>query len=152
MRGIDAGSAATAGSRRMRRAILAFAVVATVLAGLLGMHVLELHGTSAAGHDAGATMTTHSEAGVTTHAGAASADGAASPSEMGGMGGMGDSGMAMGCVLALLLAALAVRLRRRSVLRTAARPVGGARCRSLRLLLARIPDPPTPLLLGISRT
>lgn len=149
MRGIDAGSAATAGSRRMRRAILAFAVVATVLAGLLGMHVLELHGTSAAGHDAGATMTTHSEAGVTTHAGAASADGAVSPSEMGGMG---DSGMAMGCVLALLLAALAVRLRRRSVLRTAARPAGGARRRSLRLLLARIPDPPTPLLLGISRT
>lgn len=149
MRGIDAGSAATAGSRRMRRAILAFAVVATVLAGLLGMHVLELHGTSAAGHDAGATMTTHSEAGVTTHAGAASADGAVSPSEMGGMG---DSGMAMVCVLALLLAALAVRLRRRSVLRTAARPAGGARRRSLRLLLARIPDPPTPLLLGISRT
>lgn len=179
MRGIGAATAATVRSGSMRRAILAFAVVATVLAGLLGMHVLELHGASAAGHGAGSGAVAHAAMGdggssvqaANTHAASSTAPSAAGAAEAApavdtsasagsagsvesdGTNGMGDTaGMAMMCVLALLLVALAARLRRRFVLRIPAPARGSAQRRSLPRLAPRIPDPPTPLLLGISRT
>ncbi len=144
MRGIGAVGAAAVGPRPLRRAVLAFVVVTTVLVGLLGMHVLELHGTSAAAHAA---------SGMAPHAEVVSVDGAAASSGMHGADGMSDAaGMVMMCVLALLLVAFAVRLRRRSVLRIPALARGSVRRRLLPRLAPRIPDPPTPLLLGISRT
>lgn len=108
-------SAAATRTRRGRPGLLRFVllgglVVAAVIAGLLAMHTLNLHGTPAAQAPAAAVSVAEVHQGVADHSTAGSHGSSGTAHDPGGSctdcGSDGHLSMAMACVLALLLVLL----------------------------------------------
>lgn len=135
-----------------RRVLLGVLLVAAVIVGLLAMHTLNLHGTPAADTPSAMSMAASDPAPASPHA----ADGHGSGSSQdersmscAGCGTDDHSGMAMMCVLALLLVLLLLVPPR--VLRGGAGTV--PRTAPAEILIARLlPRPPSLHVLCISRT
>ncbi len=97
------------GLQGLRRVVLGGLLVAAVALGLLAMHSLNLHGTAAA-HAPAAISVSASDAVGAHHATAGAHESSGTASDVGGTcadcGGGDHLGMAMACVLALLLVLL----------------------------------------------
>lgn len=142
MREASGASAARRGAAHLLAAVLVVAALLTVLA---GMHASMVQGTTA-GASSMTMAAPHGEVASSPVAGASES----APHPDDGTGMLDCLMLGMLCVLAVVALVAAVVLL--AALRRLLRPRVAAR--SLRSALAhlRVPDPPTPLLLSISRT